>query len=208
MRPSLLLLALGLGGCEKNTVPGTTLTTNDTDSGEPMILTITDTSVFIPQDTSAAGPPDLTPDHWVYMSQIGSWNMASASPPYGDLAGTMRITEYVDTLDTALPVYECNVTYSLTGSEAGSHTCASCDFAVNVEFYVTAGDPSGCHDPDVPYTGTVWQLGMDEAAGALLLNFSGTDVWVNWFDATKAGATVSFSWETTLAIELEDTGGN
>lgn len=204
--PALGLL-LWLGACTGKEPPGTLLTTNDTDSGEPHILTITDTSVFIPEDTSATGPPNLEPAHWVYMSQIGSWTLGSASPPFGDLAGTLRIQEYVDTLDTALPVYECNVLYSLTGTEVANHTCPTCSFVMDVEHYVTSGDPTGCHDPDVPFTGTVWQLGLDEGAGKILLNYYGTDVWLDWYDATRAGASVSFQWEATLAIEIEDTGG-
>jgi hypothetical protein len=183
------------------------ITTNDTDTGEPHILTITDTAVFIPQDTSATGPPNLEPAHWVYMSQIGSWTLGAASPPYTNVSGTMNITEYVDTLDTALPVYECNVDYALSGDEVTNHTCPTCSFVMNVEFYVSSGDPTGCHDPDVPFAGTQWELGMDEAAGKILLNYYGTDVWLDWYDATKAGAIVNFSWEATLAIELEDTGG-
>jgi hypothetical protein len=197
---------LALTGCKKEPTQGVTISTTDTDSGEPNVLSLPDgTGVFIPHDTSLTGPPNLNPQHWVYMSQLGSWTLGASSPPYGSLSGTMHIEEYVDTLDTALPVYECNVVYSLTGDERQNSTCPSCDFVFDVEYYVTSGDPSGCHDVDAPTSGTVWEMGYDGGQGQILLNYYGTDQWLPWYDANKTGAQVDFSWSATLAIELTDT---
>jgi len=211
-RPSVCGLAVlvltGLVGCHGKPTTGVTLTSTDTDTSEPDIFTsFSGTGVFIPQDTSSTGPPNLDPAHWVYMSQLGTWNLGSSSPPYNDLSGTMAIKEYVDTLDTALPEYECNVTYSLTGQEVTNSTCpaGTCDFVFDVEYYVTSGDPAGCHDPDAPTSGQVLELGMDQDNGEILINYYGTDVWLDWYDANKSGSTVNFSWTGTLAIELTDT---
>jgi hypothetical protein len=177
-----------------------------TETGEePKVLPI-DTAPYLPEDTAPDVVPNLTPDHYVYMSQVGNWSLSASDPPFTDLFGTLRITEHVDTLDTALPVYECNVTYSLTGSPVDDHTCADCDFVFDVEYFVTAGDPGACHDPDAPASGAVWQLGYDAATSKIYLNYYGTDVWLPWYDANKAGSTVNFDWTATLAIELEDSG--
>jgi len=201
----ILVPLLALAACTPKNTTGVTLSTTDTSIGDPNVFSFTDTSVFIPQDTALTAPPNLNPSHWVYMSQIGSWNLGSASEPYNDLSGALRITEYVDTLDTAVPEYECNVVYSLTGSEDQGGTCPSCDFTFDVEFYVSSGDPSTCHDVDAPAQGDVWQLGMDQGRGKILFNYHGTDVWLDWYDADKSSATVDFSWTATLAIELTDT---
>jgi len=196
---------LVLAACSGKEPTGVTLSSTDTDTGEPNVFSFTDTGVFIPTDTALTAPPNLEPAHWVYMSQLGVWNLGSSSPPYGSMSGSLRIEEYVDTLDTALPEYECNVVYSLTGSEDGGSTCPSCDFVYDVEFYVTGGDPGGCHDVDAPAQGDVWQLGMDQGRGKIMVNYHGTDVWLDWYDANKSGSSVNFSWEATLAIELSDT---
>jgi hypothetical protein len=140
------------------------------------------------------------------MTQIGRWDLSSAGPPYSDLSGTLRITEHVDTLDTALPVYECDVQYALTGSVVENHTCPNCDFVFDVEYYVNSGDPSTCHDPDAPQSGVVWQLGFVGNEDSIYHNYYGTDVWLPWYDADKSGATVDFEWIATLAIEVVDTG--
>lgn len=204
--PMLVLIGV-LSACSGSGPQQTTPPTTDTDTSEPKVLPI-DTSVFIPQDTSPNTPPNLDPSHWVYMVQQGVWNLSPATPPYTDVSGTLRIQEYVDDLDTALPVYECNVVYSLTGSAVNYHDCAACDFVFEVEHYVQQGDTSGCHDPDVPVDGSVWWLGFDSGTNKIFMNYFGTGVWLPWYDATRVGATIDFNWNTTLAIEVEDTGDN
>jgi hypothetical protein len=203
MRAVLALLAAV--SCSNSTPPTQTAVPTDTDTAEPNLLP-TDTAAYIPVDTAVPPPPNLTPAHYVYMSQTGTWNMGSASPPFGSVTGTLAITEYVDQLDTAAPVYECAVRYVLTGEEVTQHTCADCDFVFNVEHYVSQGDPSTCNDPDTPTSGEVWQLGFDQGTAQIYFNYHGTDVWLPWYDATKTGSVVDFLWEATLAIEVEDTG--
>ncbi|MEZ4236901.1 MAG: hypothetical protein R3F59_12260 [Myxococcota bacterium] len=189
------------------TPPGPQQTTpvpTDSDTSEPKILPI-DTAPFIPIDSSADGPPDLVPGHFVYMSQSGVWNLSSASAP-NTMTGSLQITEYVDTLDTALPEYECYVTYALTGEAVGNHTCTDCNFVFDVEFYVDDGDPAACHDPDAPPSGAVWQMGWSDPDGTIYLNYYGTDVWLPWYPGTKSAAVIDFAWSATLAIEVLDTG--
>lgn len=203
--PSLLLFGvLGLS-CEGETGDRPEPTVVTETGEEPKVLPI-DTSLYLPEDTAPDQVPNLTPSNYVVMSQVGSWTLSSADPPFSSLFGTLQITEYIDELDTALPVYECFVTYSLTGDPVETHTCADCDFVFNVEYYVTEGDPNACHDPDAPPSGAIWQLGFSSATGKLLLNYYGTDVWLPWYDATKTGADIAFQWVANLAIELEDTG--
>lgn len=201
----LIALSALIVACSNSTPPTQTAIPTDSDSGDPQLLP-TDTAVYLPVDTAVPPPPNITPAHWVYMTEGGQWQLGSASPPFGSLTGALQIVEYVDALDTALPVYECNVRYALTGDETQSHTCADCDFVFDVEHYVTAGDPSACNDPDAPLSGSVWQLGFDQATATIYFNYHGTDVWLPWYDATRASDVVTFQWEATLAIEVEDTG--
>jgi hypothetical protein len=202
----ILLSTVAIAACKQkpasDSIPGTA----DTGSGEePNVLPI-DTSVFIPQDTGATGPPNLTPSNYVLMNQIGVWNMQQAGPPYGDMSGSMRITEYIDELDTALPVYECDVRYTLNGSIVDNHDCNDCEFVYAVEYYVNSGDPSTCHDPDAPQHEQTLELGFVSDNEGIQYNYMGTDVWKHWYDAQKSGATVNFEWIATLAIEVVDTG--
>jgi hypothetical protein len=194
-----------LAGCSNPPSTLTTPSTPDTDTAEPQVLPI-DTGSFVPQDTAPDVPPDITPDHWVYITQNGIWNLSPASPPYTDVVGSLQLQEYIDVLDTAVPNYECNVTYSLTGNSLQTHTCAACDWVMEVEHFVSSGDPTACHDPDAPTDGSTWQMGYDAAQSKILLNYYGTDVWLGWYDADQAGNQVDYGWSGTLAIELEDTG--
>jgi hypothetical protein len=201
----LPVLGALVAGC---TNPPSTLPTPgtpDTDTGEPQVLPI-DTGAYVPQDTGIDIPPDILPSHWVYIAQQGVWNLSPASPPYTGVIGTLVLQEYIDALDTAVPNYECNVTYALTGSSVQSHTCADCDWVMDVEHFVNLGDPSACRDPDAPPAGAVWQMGYDGATEHIYLNYYGTGVWLPWYDATQSGAQVDFGWNGTLAIELDDTG--
>jgi hypothetical protein len=203
----LRLTVLGTLGAGCTNPPSTLPTpgTPDTDTGEPQVLPI-DTGAYVPQDTGVDVPPDLQPSHWVYIAQQGVWNLSPGSPPYTDVIGTLVLQEYIDALDTAVPNYECNVTYALTGSAVSSHTCADCDWVMDVEHFVNSGDPSTCRDPDAPPAGAVWQMGYDNATQRIYLNYYGTGVWLPWYDANQSGAQVDFGWNGTLAIELDDTG--
>jgi hypothetical protein len=204
VRFPLPLPLLVMAACTPPGPQQTTPAPTDTDTSEPNILPI-DTAVFLPTDSAATGPPDIAPEHYVFMTQVGVWNLSAATDPTS-MSGTLEITEFIDTLDTALPVYECLVTYALTGAAVGDHTCADCAFVFDVEFYVSAGDPTGCHDPDAPPAGALWQMGWSDADETIYLNYYGTDVWLPWYGGTKNGAIIDYSWSATLAIEVLDTG--
>lgn len=205
-RPLIVLSLVALAACKPLAAGDTVPATTDTDtSDDPDILPI-DTAPFIPQDTSATGPPNIEPENYVLMNQIGQWRLSSADPPYGNLVGDLHITEYIDALDTALPVYECNVVYALTGSIREQHGCTECDFVYDVEYFVNSGDPTTCHDPDAPVSGDVLQLGFVNSDSSIWYDYQGTEVWIPWYDADKIGSVVDFEWIATLAIEVVDTG--
>jgi hypothetical protein len=197
-----VLLALAALGCNGDEPPGTTPPTVDTDTGEPQILPLD--SFALPEDTAPEVIPDLTPDHYVILTQVGLWNLGNASAPWGSVSGTLRVREFVDALDTAEPVYECNVEYTLTGTEVTPHDCPGCDFVMAVEHYVVSGDPSACHDPDVPLDGAVRHLGYENGAQKLLFDYYGSGVWLPWYDADRTGQVVDFEWTAQLGIELPD----
>ncbi len=174
----------------------------DTDSGEPQILPLD--SFPLPEDTAPEVIPDFTPEHWVKLEQTGTWTLGNTSAPWGSVVGTLRVREYIDALDTALPVYECDVRYSLTGTEVTQHDCGACDFVMAVEHYVQSGDPGACHDPDVPLQGSIRHLGYDNTSGKIYFDYYGTGVWLPWYDAERTGQNVAFEWAAELGIELPD----
>jgi hypothetical protein len=204
VRFPLPLLFATFAACTPPGPQQTTPVPTDTDTSEPKILPI-DTAVFLPTDSSAGAPPDISPDHYVFMTQIGVWTLSAATDPTS-MAGTLEITEYIDTLDTALPVYECLVRYALTGDAVANHTCTDCAFVFDVEFYVNEGDPAACHDPDAPPAGAVWQMGWSNSDETIYLNYYGTDVWLPWYGGIKNAAIIDYNWSATLAIEVLDTG--
>lgn len=200
----VLVPLLAAMACTPSGPEQTTPVPSDSDSSEPQILPI-DTAPFVPVDSAATGPPDIAPDHYVFMTQVGVWNLSAATSPTS-MSGTLEITEYIDTLDTALPVYECLVRYTLSGEAVGEHTCADCAFVFDVEFYANEGDPSLCHDPDAPPPGAEWQMGWSDGDATIYLNYHGTDVWLPWYGGVKNAAVIAFDWSATLAIEVLDTG--
>ena len=179
----------------------------DSDTGDEAVILPFDTEPFIPVDTAPDVLPDLEPDHWIHLRQDGQWILSGN--PYSDLTGQLRIREFIDEIDTndtaVLDPYVCEVTYSLTGSAVGSHTCPSCDFVFEVEHFVIDGDPGNCQEPDAPADGALWQLGYDSAASSILHNYFGTDVWLPWYDTLTGAPNIQFEWDFTLAVELEDT---
>ncbi len=202
MSRSCALLALVAIGCSGDDAPPTTPPTTDTDTGEPQILPLD--SFPLPEDTAPEVIPDLSPNNWVNLSQIGVWNLGNTSEPWGSVSGTLVIREHIDELDTAAPVYECDVSYTLTGTEVTNHDCNDCDFVMAVEHYVNSGDPSACHDPDAPVNGAIRHLGYDNATKKILFDYYGSGVWIPWYDADRTGQRVDFEWTAQLGIELAD----
>lgn len=190
--------------------------TEDTNTADDPVVLPIDTSVYIPVDTAPDVVPDLQPSDWIRLRHQGVWNLSGN--PFTDLSGQLILREYLNEIDTAADTaitttdtayvdpYLCNVTYALTGSSVGNHTCATCDFVFEVEHYVTEGDPGLCREPDTPPDGAVWQLGYSNGSDEILLNYYGTDVWLPWYDTTTGPPNIAFEWSFSLAVELEDTG--
>lgn len=199
-----MLIAAWLIACKSAPETPPPPTTTDSETGDVHILPRD--SYPLPTDSSPDLPPNLTPSHWVTLEQTGTWVLGSSTPPFSSMTGDLRIREYVDDLDTAVPNYECDVTYALTGSEVTQHSCGACDFVFEIEHYVQSGSPGDCHDPDVPLDGSIWNMGFDSGTRTIYRNYGGTGLWLPWYDATKAGATVTFDWTASLAIEVEDSG--
>ncbi len=195
--------ALGLAACGPDREPVEQAPPVDTDTEPPKILTL-DTALFIPQDTGPDILPDNVPTDYVTLEQTGLWTVSPTSPPHTDVSGQLYLQEWLGELDLLEPIYECDVSYSLSGQAVDPHTCADCDFVFDVEFFVVLGSPAGCHDPDTPQDGDVWQMGFDSGSGTIYRNYFGTDVWLPWYDASQMGADVMFDWTATLAIEVEE----
>jgi hypothetical protein len=208
------LAVLALSACSPDRDPVEQQPPVDTDVEPPKVLTL-DTAAFIPTDTAPEVLPNNEPSNWITLVQDGQWRLSPATAPYTDMDGLMTIQEWLgDALGTPPPVadtatgeppaFECEVEYSLTGQAVDPHTCPECDFVMEIEHFVTVGDPSACTDPDTPMDGTTWQLGFDSGTGTIFLNYYGTDVWLPWYNASKVGADVLFDWSATLAIEVEE----
>lgn len=199
-----MLIVATLAACTPD--PGSPEPTTPTDSETGDVHILPRDSYTLPTDTAPDLPPNITPTHWVTLEQTGAWLLGNSTPPFGSMTGNLHLREYVDDLDTAEPVYDCDVEYALTGSELTQHTCSACDFVFEVEHYVQSGTPTDCHDPDVPLDGSIWNLGFDSGTKTIYRNYGGTGLWLPWYDATKQGATVNFEWTASLAIEVMDSG--
>ncbi len=197
---TFLVLVPACTGAPPEAPPPTTV---DTDTAEPRILP--QDSFPLPTDSAPDLPPDLTPAHWVTLEQQGMWDL-EVTAPWESMSGTLRIREFVDELDTAAPAYECDVTFALTGPAQDNHSCDACDFVFAVEHYLQTGDPSSCHDPDVPNDGSVWMMGFDGGTQTIYRNYGGTGLWLPWYEATRNNDIVSFEWTAVLAIEVMDSG--
>ena len=71
----------------------------------------------------------------------------------------------------------------------------------------SSGDPTACHDPDLPEDGATWDLGFQADAVAsddwLVRDRVGV-AWLPWYPALRAGDTVSFDWTAQLGIAVEE----
>lgn len=181
----------------------------DTNTADDPILLPQDTAVFIPRDTNAPDVVDIVPDDFLYIRHFGDWQLLG-----GLMQGSLTIREYVnfidtaDTIDTAPLPWVCAVEYQLTSSErVDNSTCPTCTDVYNVVHTVVSGSPAACREPDTPADGVTWQLGYDSVNSRIFHNYYGTDVWVPWFTTQTTGNpdVISFEWEATLAVELEDT---
>ena len=178
------------------------------DTGEATVLVI-DTADFLPVDTGSTFPTeDAEPLNTLYIRQSGTWSVSPAGGPFTDIAGTMRVLEYIDELpdpeDPDDEGYACDATYTLTGQAPAQHSCSSCDFVFDIEFFVNAGDPTTCREPDTPMHEAVWRMGYDSTQGKILHDYGGSGIWVPWMDAELLGTDLTFLFEADVAIRVDE----
>jgi hypothetical protein len=190
----IALLAVLLTGCTAKEGPVRDPLPEDT--GDATVVTV-DTATI-------TGTEDEIPDHLLTISQSGTWSMSPLGGPFTDIAGTLLVQEYVDELDLLKPIYQCDVTYTLTGQAAENHSCGDCDFVFDVEFFVNEGNPDACREPDTPRSGNVWRMGYDPDRDKLLVDYGGTGVWVSWMDANLTGSDLTFVFEKVVAVQVEE----
>ena len=178
----------------------------DTDDGP--IYNTTSTSTSFPVDTGFGSVPDVDPDHFLHISQLGTWTMSPPGGPYDNMTGGLIINEIIDDgpEDTAEPP-ECEVTYTLVGQTYAPNSCADCDWTLTVEF-TGDGDRDSCHDPDMPPLNTEpgggWPMGYSSSTNKVYFNYFGTGVWVPWYNAVKVGDVITIDFLTSVAIEVEE----
>jgi hypothetical protein len=208
MTPSRFCIPLlvALAACAGET--GETRQPLPEDTGEATVLTI-DTADFIPVDTGTEfGTEDVVPLSSLFISQSGIMTVSPAGGPFTDVSGSMLIQEYIDAPPNIKKdpeaEYACEATYSLTGQAPADHSCGSCDFVFDIEFFVSDGDATACREPDTPQHQVVWRMGYDSGQGKILHDYGGTGVWVPWMDANLAGTDLTFSFDKVVAIQVEE----
>jgi hypothetical protein len=177
----------------------------DTDD-MPVYNTSTSTTSF-PIDTGFGSANDVEPDHWLHITQLGTWSLSPPGGPYANMTGGLTITEIVDQLDDTADPPDCLVVYTLVAQTYAPHSCAECDFALKVEF-TGSGDRDNCYDPDMPPLSTPdgggWPMGYSSSTNQVLFNYYGTGVWVPWYNATKVGDIITIDFTTSIAIDAEE----
>jgi hypothetical protein len=175
-----------------------------TDTGEAEVITI-DTADFIPVDTGTNfETEDDVPLANLTISQSGTWSLSPLGGPFTDVSGAMVVQEFIDELDPLEPEYACEATYVLTGQSPELHSCTTCDFVFDIEFFVSDGDASACREPDTPQHQVVWRMGYDGDQDKILHDYGGTGVWVPWMDANLSGSDLTFSFDKVVAIQVEE----
>ena len=180
--------ALVVFGCGPAPGPPAGPTESSTSTEPPLPTGGTSGPTDFPLDTGFGGPSDQEPDHWLYVDEVGYWNLGPAGGPWDSFAGEVTLTEILDELNLEEGP-DCTVTYTWSGVALAPHSCAVCDSVFQVNFIETAGDPSTCTNPDLPPTapGEVWHLGYESATGTIYLNVGFTGVWVPWYTAVSGG---------------------
>ncbi len=177
----------------------------------------TDTGLgSFPVDTSLSSDINEVPENTVTISQWGEWNLTPFLGPYDTLLGTLEVEEYIngemedtaitDTADPRFIELECDVEYSMAGIpvEAGEE-CTGCNgLTFIVTYALIDGDPSQCHDPDLPADGEQRVLGFNGSTGQIEWNFQESGLWFDWYSAEKIGDQVNYEWTVTVGVAIEE----
>ena len=155
-------------------------------------------------DTYISDAGDDEPAHILSVTQEGSWELSPRGGPWTALTGELVVTELLDG-DEELPA--CEVSFALTGeapeAEGGSGAvlgCDTCDDVFLISYYLSAGDPDACTDPDLPMDGDVRAFGWSSVDSTIYLDYAGTGVWLPWYEGEVDEDTITFSWTTELAV--------
>lgn len=171
----------------------------------------------LPFDSGLVGPTDEVPAHTLVLHQWGAWPWPV--PAEGG-AGELFVREYPDGVrppepdtgdtgaarDTGEPAepLACDLAFALALAPSEAATCDGCGLAWEVSFEGISGDPGGCHDPELPADGDLWRLAAEPAAGLIWRDLGGIGVWVPWFNAAVEGDLLTFAWETSVAVHVEE----
>lgn len=154
-------------------------------------------------DTYIDDAGDDEPAHTLSVTQEGAWELSPRGGPWTALTGELSVTELLDD-DEEEPA--CEVVFALTGEApdaegAGAPLgCDTCDDVFVVSFYLSAGDPGACTDPDLPMDREVRAFGWSSVDGTIYLDYAGTGVWLPWYEGEVDEDTITFSWTTELAV--------
>lgn len=185
-----------------------------------------DTSIDLPEDDTA---PADTGEPWEFVDTGGGdtlddvpldtltlreWGSLLLSPtggPYTGLSGELRVQEYEngvrpDTADTdAEPVVlACDVVYTVAGVPFAGTPCDGCSPTFRVEFSLISGNPSLCHDPELPDNEDQWTLGWRDGDDELVKDWGDAGLWQHWAPGLLESDTVTFLWEVTVGVALEE----
>jgi hypothetical protein len=170
----------------------------------------TDVSDF-PEDTGLDTGLNQAPIHTVTLHQWGLWSLSPSGGAYDAMSGELYVQEYIDgerpdTADTDPDtdlVLDCDLLFSLSGTPSAT-SCSGCAFTFDVTFALASGDPGMCNDPELPEDTEVHRFGFSQSEAAIFYDFGGIGVWLPWYPAVKVDDVVTFDWEATIGIAIEE----
>ena len=150
-------------------------------------------------DTYSGDDGDDEPEHFLTITQEGTWELTPRGGPWTALTGDLVVTEV---LDGDLENPTCELSYALTGEAPDGEAlgCDTCDDVFVVSFYLSSGDPDLCSDPDLPLDGDERGFGWSEVDSTIYLDYAGTGVWLPWYEGEVDEDTITFSWSSELAV--------
>ena len=171
----------------------------DSDSGATFDSFQIDT--FRP-DTGLNEAPPATLD----LTHSGTWALSPNGGPWDSVTGDLIVAEVLDG-DTLAPT--CALEFALTGQAVTEDTCPgcacpTCEITLDILHYLVSGDPSTCLDPELPEDGERRRMGWDEAAGAILLDWEGSGVWLEWYPGERVDDEIAFLYEAQVATEAPE----
>lgn len=185
------------------------------DSGGPVTLAPTTTpptttitvSTWTPT-TPGTTTGDRTPEHTLTITQSGLLQLSPPGGPYTSLVGTVVHEEL---LDGGLA---CTATFAVTGT-AADREAPDAAWTQRILFYlVEEGDPktgefprSACRDTEAPDHDDAWGVAWQSTGGnqgTVLRDWNDVGAWIAWWPGEVTGDVVDFSWDTTVAVAVEE----